>query len=99
MVSATFFNEPQQTAIAEQCELRGVKRLDLFGSQVRQDKTPASDFDFLIEFIEPLRPGVIDDYLALRQSLTEVVGAEVDLVESSSIKTRICESTSRRTVG
>jgi predicted nucleotidyltransferase len=45
-----------------------------------------SDVDFLVEFNEPLRPGIFDRFLALRNSLERITGCRVDLVECSSIQ-------------
>jgi predicted nucleotidyltransferase len=85
--------------IAAACRANDVKRLELFGSQARSDATPSSDADFLVEFNDPLRPGVFDRYLALRDALMAIVGRSVDLVEVSSVqnpvlKRRIDESRS-----
>jgi uncharacterized protein len=85
MISATFLSESQQRSIAEACQLHDVKRLDLFGSRVRQDSMSSSDFDFLVEFNEPLRPGILDRYLALQVMLQSIVAMPVDLVEVSSV--------------
>ena len=72
--------------IAAICRTNDVKRLELFGSRARNDATPNSDADFVVEFNNPLRPGVFDRFLALRVSLEDILGCRVDLVESSSIQ-------------
>jgi predicted nucleotidyltransferase len=68
------------------CRTNDVKRLDLFGSRARSDATNGSDIDFLVEFNDPLRPGVFDRFLSLRNSLERITGCRVDLVECSSIQ-------------
>jgi hypothetical protein len=71
--------------IASVCRENDVKRLDLFGSRARQDETATSDADFVVEFNDPLRPGVFDRFLDLQMRLEEILGCSVDLVEESSI--------------
>ena len=71
--------------IASACRENDVKRLDLFGSRARQDETASSDADFVVEFNDPLRPGVFDRFLDLQTRLEEILGCSVDLVEESSI--------------
>lgn len=71
--------------IASACRENDVKRLELFGSRARQDATPDSDADFVVEFNDPLRPGVFDRFLALQGRLEEILSCPVDLLEQSSI--------------
>lgn len=68
------------------CRANDVKRLDLFGSRARSDYNVDSDADFLVEFNDPLRPGVFDRFLALREELIRILGCDVDLVEFSSLQ-------------
>jgi predicted nucleotidyltransferase len=72
--------------IAEACRENDVKRLELFGSRARADATSESDADFLVEFNDPLRAGLLDRFLALRERLQQIVGCRVDLVEISAIE-------------
>jgi len=72
--------------IAASCLTNDVKRLELFGSRAREDAMPDSDADFVVEFNNPLRPGVFDRFLALRDALERILGCRVDLVEDSSIQ-------------
>jgi uncharacterized protein len=63
-----------------QDELRqhyGVKSLAIFGSVARNEASPASDVDLLVDFDTP--PG-FDGYMALKFRLEEVLGCRVDLV-------------------
>ena len=67
------------------CERRGLKRLEVFGSVLRDDFGPASDVDFLFE----LKPGVRIGLLELgrmESELTTIVGRKVDLVSRRSIE-------------
>ncbi len=86
MITFDSLPETQLHNIAVACQKNGVKRLELFGSRARQDFTTRSDFDFLVEFEDPLLPGLFDRFLILRESLEAIVGGEIDLVESTSIE-------------
>lgn len=81
--------DTKRPEIAAACRANDVKRLDLFGSRARTDFATSSDIDFLVEFKDPLRAGVFDRYLALRDALQRILGCEVDLVERSAIENPI----------
>ena len=74
------------TDIAKICRENDVKRLELFGSRARADSSTDSDADFVVAFNDPLRAGVFDRFLALRDGLELLLGCPVDLVEDSSIQ-------------
>jgi predicted nucleotidyltransferase len=76
----------KHSAIVAACEENDVKRLDLFGSRARGQASDTSDADFLVEFNDPLRAGVFDRFLALRNALESILECDVDLVECSSIE-------------
>jgi hypothetical protein len=61
-------------------------RLELFGSCVRDEQTPASDVDILVEYETP--PGLFD-FVRLKTALTELLGVEVDLVMKDALRPRI----------
>lgn len=63
--------------IADFCRRHHVRRLALFGSVLRDDFTPASDVDFLVEFQPGHTPGLA--FFALQRELSELVGRKVDL--------------------
>lgn len=71
------------------CEKRHVRRLELFGSGLRDDFDPhTSDLDFLVEF-EGLSPGqYAETYFGLLEELEQLFGCPVDLVMTSAIKNR-----------
>jgi predicted nucleotidyltransferase len=75
--------------IARACESNDVKRLELFGSRARADATVDSDADFLVEFHNPLRPGLLDRFIALRSGLEQILGCSVDLIEVSAVENPI----------
>jgi predicted nucleotidyltransferase len=60
-----------------------IRSLALFGSRVRDDATPVSDLDVLVEFI---RPVPLSSFLALEQRLAEITGLGVDLVSDAALK-------------
>ena len=74
-------------ALADICRRHGVTRLEIFGSAARSDFDPArSDADFLVTFQPAVRNdiGALDD---LKESLEELLGRPVDLVERETIET------------
>jgi predicted nucleotidyltransferase len=81
--------ETKNAEIAAACRTNDVKRLELFGSRARADFTAGSDFDFLVEFVDPRRAGLFDRFLALRESLERILDCDVDLVEYSSVENSI----------
>jgi len=75
--------------IAAACRASDVKQLDLFGSAARGDATAISDADFLVEFNDPRRAGLLDRFLSLHDALESIIGCPVDLVELSSVQNPI----------
>lgn len=72
-------------ALAELCKRYRVRRLSLFGSVLREDFSPNSDVDILVEF----EPDAEIGFLALSQmarDLSGLLGRTVDLVPRNSIK-------------
>ena len=64
--------------IAEFCRERGIRKMSLFGSVVREDFDPArSDVDVLVEFLPDRVPGW--EYFGWAEELSEIVGRKVDL--------------------
>jgi len=62
-----------------------VRRLGLFGSCARGERTEASDLDFVVEFEKKS----FDAYMDLKLFLEELFGCQVDLVISDAIKPRL----------
>ena len=54
-----------------------IRKLALFGSVLRDDFTPDSDVDVLVEFEPDTRVGL--RFFALEQELSELLGRQVDL--------------------
>lgn len=69
----------------------GARRVRVFGSVVRDEETPESDLDLLVEF-EPGRS--LLDHIALAQDLQDLLGRDVDVVTEKGlhwyIRDRVC---------
>jgi len=63
--------------IAEFCQRHHVRRLALFGSVLREDFTPDSDVDVLVEFEPGHVPGLA--FFTMEVELSGIVGRKVDL--------------------
>ena len=74
--------------IGRLCRLRGVRKLEVFGSILRQDYDPQrSDVDVLVEF-QPQVANSFSNFLDLKEALESLVGRRVDLVELRAIRNR-----------
>ncbi len=63
--------------IAEFCQRHHIKRLALFGSVLRDDFTPESDVDILVDFEPGKTPGL--GFFTIQDELSKVLGRRVDL--------------------
>lgn len=59
-----------------------IQRLGIFGSYTRDEQTPLSDVDLLVEFHDQIGSGFID----LAEELEDLLGVRVDLVSRNGIK-------------
>lgn len=59
------------------CQRHHIRQLALFGSVLRDDFTPESDIDVLVEFELGHTPGLA--FFAMQRELTEILGRKVDL--------------------
>lgn len=64
--------------VARFCREHGIRRLALFGSVIRDDFTPGSDVDVLVEF-EPGRVPGLFALVGYQLDLSKLFGREVDL--------------------
>lgn len=64
--------------IAEFCRRNGIQSLSLFGSVLRDDFTPESDIDILVEFKPGRTPGLAF-FGSMPDDLSEILGRRVDL--------------------
>ena len=69
-------------------EKYAIDRLYLHGSRVREEASPESDLDVLVDF-QDTRPGrevSLLDFIALKQELEELLSMEVDLGERKALR-------------
>ena len=65
--------------IAQFCRERGIRKMSLFGSVVRDDFDPArSDVDVLVEFLPGALNGVGWNYFGYGEELSAIIGRKVD---------------------
>lgn len=77
----------RREAIAELCRQAHARRLDLFGSAVREDFDAASsDLDFLVEFDELPPVRYAEAFFSLKQGLERLFDRPVDLVVERAIR-------------
>jgi integrase/predicted nucleotidyltransferase len=80
-----------QQSVDAFCRRNGVRRLAVFGSALRDDFTPDSDVDLLVEF-EPGRKISLFDMARMEMELEElVVGHRVDLRTAGDLSARFRE--------
>lgn len=79
--------EDKRDELERICRRHQVKRIELFGSALREDFDPnSSDLDFLVTF-EELAPGRhADAYFGLLEELEQLFQRSVDLVVATAIK-------------
>jgi hypothetical protein len=69
--------EVPEEKIAAFCRRHHIRRLAFFGSVLRDDFTPESDVDVLVEFEEGHVPGLA--FITMQEELSEMLGRKVDL--------------------
>ncbi len=80
--------ELPEVEIAEICRRHEVKELSLFGSAVRGEVRPDSDYDFLVDFLPEATPDLLE-VIAMMRELSTLLGRRVDLAMKSGLKPRI----------
>lgn len=63
--------------IAAFCQRNHIRRMALFGSVLRDDFTPESDVDVLVDFELDRTPGL--EFITIQDELSEILGRQVDL--------------------
>ena len=71
--------------LRELCARHSVKQLSVFGSVLTSRFRDDSDVDFLVSFNNIPLEEYADNYLQFSESLSEVLGREIDLVEEKAI--------------
>lgn len=69
--------------LADFCERHHIRRLALFGSVLRDDFTPESDVDVLVEFEAGSTPGFA--FVRMQDELSGILGRRVDLNTVNSL--------------
>jgi predicted nucleotidyltransferase len=94
----TIILESKRQAIAQACRRHGVRRLDAFGSALRDDFRPdASDLDLLVEFGQMEPYDRVDAYFGLLGELRTLLGLKIDLVMVGAIRNPYIASDIERT--
>jgi len=75
--------------IAAFCKRNRIKRLALFGSVLREDFTPESDVDVLVEFEPDARVGL--RFFRMERELAEILGRKVDLNTRGFLSRHFCD--------
>lgn len=80
--------ESNREAIAQLCRRHGVRRLEVFGSILREDFDPSrSDVDLLAEF-EPGMSDTLGNLLDFKEAMEQLLGRPVDVLELKAIRNR-----------
>lgn len=72
-----------QEGIDEFCRRHHIRRLAFFGSVLRDDFTPSSDVDVLVEFEPGKTPGFA--FFSMEEELSRILGRRVDLNTPNSL--------------
>ena len=71
--------------IREYCKRQPIRRLSVFGSALRDELTPESDIDLLVEYLPDAPVGYFAMARHMRE-LSEIVGRPVDLCTRNGLK-------------
>ncbi|ERM81909.1 hypothetical protein P872_07905 [Rhodonellum psychrophilum GCM71 = DSM 17998] len=75
--------------IEKLCKQHHVERLHLFGSALGDSFNQDSDVDFLVKFEDMEPSGYFENFLTLKEKLSELVNRDIDLVEEQTLKNPI----------
>ncbi|MEQ1606660.1 MAG: nucleotidyltransferase domain-containing protein [Pyrinomonadaceae bacterium] len=78
-------SEETRKKIVELCKRHKIREISLFGSRMRGDHRPDSDYDFLIEF-DPRARISLFDYGRAWVDFEELMGAKIDLIDNRGLK-------------
>lgn len=82
MVSKQCLSEDVKEKIISVLVKHGIKKISIFGSYVRNEATPSSDLDILVEFPEEIS---LLDHVGLEMELSEALGMKIDLLSQNGI--------------
>ena len=72
------------------CQKYHVRKMSFFGSVIRNDFSPLSDIDVLVEFEPGFTPGY--DFFLMEAELSQLLGRKVDLQTSAFLSPEIRNS-------
>jgi len=72
-------------AIGEFCKQNHIRNFGLFGSALREDFSPSSDIDVLVEFEQGHEPDLFR-LVELQDELSKMLDRKVDLVERRAVE-------------
>ncbi len=72
------------------CSRHHIKKFALFGSVIRDDFTPESDIDVLVEFLPGHIPGYA--FFLMESELSSLLGRDVDLLTKNFLSPAIKQS-------
>lgn len=76
-MNKTFLIDLFSEEIPQFCQRYSIRKLSLFGSILREDFTPQSDIDLLVEFEPGKTPGLA--IITIEDELSEIFNRQVDL--------------------
>ena len=76
--------EIDHDGIAEFCRRNRIHRLSFFGSVLRDDFSPTSDVDVLVEFAPAAAIGLFE-FVGMQDELSQLLGHHVDLHTPASL--------------
>lgn len=85
------FSEETRKKIVELCKRHKIRQISLFGSRVRGDHRPESDYDFLVEFDPGSRISLFD-YGRAWVDFEDLMESKIDLVDKEGLKPLLRES-------
>ncbi|MDT8322208.1 MAG: nucleotidyltransferase domain-containing protein [Xanthomonadales bacterium] len=78
--------QSRRQAIISLCRARGVRRLDVFGSAIREDfDAESSDLDLIVDFEPAATGGLLAQYFDFKSELETLLQRPVDLVEFQAL--------------
>ena len=81
--AATRSQEAARDEIYAVARAHKAEKLWVFGSCARKEETPESDVDFLVKFVPAT---TLFDYVKLKDSLSRILGRNVDVVDSFALE-------------
>ena len=79
------------------CKKHKVRELSVFGSVLTDRFNDESDVDFVVDFAVMYMAEYADNYLNMQESLSQLLGREIDLLEDKAIRNPIFRKNIDRT--